>query len=297
MKNSKKLLITFIIVIIIISVSYAIYAISNNNNSNKNEQEKVLSEIKYLESKFVNILNTLNNIEYRNYKISTQKATNTDNSESSSQNNSSSNSSEGSETSSEEKSLTGKEETFNKYNLEAQGVLTKSENINWDYIKNDLELIYTSVPVVTLDLYKMNFNKDDILNFNNDLDSLTILVKNEDKMAVLAQVTKLYSYIPKFLNDIDLDEKDKIIIKTKYNIFEAYSILETEEWQIMTTKISDAINNYNSLITNSNINDQKQYNLNKCYIMLNELKNAINKKDKELFLIKYKNILEDFNNI
>lgn len=297
MKIYKKIMIIFTLIIIIISIAYVIYAINDSNQGNDNK-EKVLSEIKYLESKFVNILNTLNNIEYRNYKISTEKSNSNDKSENSNESsNSSSDNSESNKSSSGEKSSTNKEDTFNKYSLESQGILTNTANINWELIKNDLELIYTSIPVVTLDLYQMNLNKNDILNFNNELDSLTILVKNEDETAVLTQITKLYSYIPKFLESTNADEKDIIMAKTKLNIFEAYSVLELEKWDSMSNNISEAINTYNSVLVTPNFNNQKHYNINKCYIMLNELQNAINKKDKELFLIKYKNLLEEFNNI
>ena len=43
--------------------------------------------------------------------------------------------------------------------------------------------------------------------------------------------------------------------------------------------------------------DGSKYNINKAYIMINELKNSVNLKDNEVFLIKYKNLLEELENV
>ena len=48
---------------------------------------------------------------------------------------------------------------------------------------------------------------------------------------------------------------------------------------------------------NTNTDSNKQYVINKIYIMLNELQNAVNMQDESIFLIKYKNILEEMNNL
>ena len=295
MSKYKKLLISFIIIISIISISYAIYAIVNQNNDNSNtNNEKILSEIKYLENKLINMLNTLNNIEYKNYKISVEEQNTVNKNDS---NISSDSNSSNSNNSSSKQNSNSTDENSKKYILKTQGVFTNSENINWESIKKDVELLYSLIPGLTLDLYQFNFNKDDILNFNKQLDLLSLAVKKENKESVLFEMTKLYSYIPKFLQNIDSEELYKISIKTKVNVFEAYSILDSEDWQLIDQKISNAINEFEVLLTGTNDHREKQYNINKCYIMLNELKNSIENKDKEVFLIKYKNLLEEINNI
>ena len=60
--------------------------------------------------------------------------------------------------------------------------------------------------------------------------------------------------------------------------------------------IDGAIQIFTEVITSVN-NENKQYNLNKIYVMLQEMKNAIVKQDTEIFLIKYKNLVEELNNL
>ena len=50
-------------------------------------------------------------------------------------------------------------------------------------------------------------------------------------------------------------------------------------------------------MTKKDIEEQKQYAINKIYIMLSELQKSTDKKDVQIFLIKYKNMLEELNNI
>ena len=63
------------------------------------------------------------------------------------------------------------------YSLKRNAILTNNEEINWDDIKNKIEIVYSSIPTITLDLYKYNINQDDILNFNKEFDNLTVIIK------------------------------------------------------------------------------------------------------------------------
>ena len=88
------------------------------------------------------------------------------------------------------------------------------------------------------------------------------------------------------------------VIKTKNNIFKAYSILDKEDWNKISSNINAASQEFTKLITNVNQNESvNHYNVNKVYVIINELQNAINLKDKEVFLIKYKNLLEELENM
>ena len=50
-------------------------------------------------------------------------------------------------------------------------------------------------------------------------------------------------------------------------------------------------------MTTTNLKEEKQYTTNKIYIMINELKNATDIKDSKIFLIKYRNTLEEIRNM
>lgn len=306
MKNIRR--VAYIVLILIIAIlSFTVY--TNANKENPNEQkEKIFTELKYLESKFMNLINTMNNIKVKNYNIEVgslskeaveQTAQNSSSSGQSSQGSSSGGESgeqssqggEGQETSQQ------KEEDQKKFDLKLSGVLTNNEEVNWEYVKNEVELLYTSMPTITLDMYQLQINKDDILNFNQELDNLAIVVKNQNKEETLAQLTKMYEFMPKFFENAADESWYKIVSDTKSNIFKAYSKLDSQNWTEIGNDVQNAISEYTKLMSQTDISTQKQYTINKCYVMVNELQNAVNSQDASVFLIKYKNLIEEIDNL
>lgn len=307
MKKYTK--IAYIILILIIFLSgFFIYKVFGKNGSNENIEEKTLAEVKHLESEFQNLFNQLNNISFENYKISSseiEKEENENQLSSTSQNSteggeSGSEKSGNSENSNNSKSSEETSQSSNnkQYKLEETGILTKNSEINWKQIKNDVEKIYTSLYPTTLDLYQTSTNQQDIINFNKEYDNLTKAVKDENKENSLIELSILYDYLPKFVENCTDDEKEQVVIRTKNNIFKAYSVLDKEEWSTISSNINNATQELTKLVTNINNREiGNQYNINKTYVMINELQNAVTLKDKEVFLIKYKNLLEELQNI
>ena len=248
----------------------------------------------------------MNNITMRNYKVYTSniEANKKESSNTSSESSSSSdsgNSKSSTQTTSNEQEEGNQsnedEKNLKNYTMQQEGVLTNTNAIDWNKVKNEIELIYTSIPTITLDLYGLNINQDEILNFNRQYDNLTVLVKNQNKEETLRELAKTYQYIPKFAEKVTDDTVYKAVLNTKSNIFLAYSKLDSKNWDEISSDIKNAINIFSQLLTGNVVNANNQTTINKVYVMLNELQNATNVKDEAVFLIKYKNLLEEINNM
>ena len=297
-----KIISYIILLIVLVVLALTVYTSANQNNE-EDEKEKVISEVRYLDTKLVDLFNTMNNIETRNYKIYTTKIEESRSAETTGSRNSSSEGGEssggsdsGNTTSSTNSTDTDTTNTGENYEMVESGILTSDRNIDWTSCKNEVELIYTSISTITLDLYKLNVGQEDILNFNKELDNLTVSLEEENKQATLDNLVKIYEYIPKFSENIT-DKLYKTVLQTKLNVFKAYSKLDAKDWEGINTNITDAINIYSSLLTNAEVEATKQSSINKRYVMLNELKNAVNIQNDSVFLIKYKNLLEEINNL
>ena len=216
-----KMFAYILLIVVIVVLSLTIYSNATKDNEDSTE-EKIVSETKYIESKFIDLFNTMNNIEYNNYNVETNNVS----TQASDQGTSGSSSGEGgsssqggassSESSQEEGSSSGQgesssssgeqtaqksqqtEEETKKFDLKASGVLTNKEDINWDSVKSEVEILYSSIPTLTLDLYQINVNQDDILGFNKEFDNLTVAAKDEKKEETLSSLSKLYDYMSKF---------------------------------------------------------------------------------------------------
>ena len=311
MKKYKKLLFFFLIIVIVVLGVFLYTTLSKSNNEDK--EEKTLAEVEYLEKKIVTLLNELNNIESRNYNLSVSEISKEDtneNAESSSQEESKSSQEsetqkqsgentkqQGQESSTNSNTSTGEEEKNEEYTLKETGILTNNGNIDWEHLKTEVENLYLPVPTITLDLYSLDISREDILGFNEELDILTTAVKEENKENTLGSLSRLYEYIPKFADKVTDNMIYKGVIETKNNLFKGYSKLDSKNWNEISNDVKKAIDTYSNRIVNTNTDSNKQYVINKIYIMLNELQNAVNLQDESIFLIKYKNILEEMNNL
>ena len=303
----KKLKITaYIVLITIVVVIGTTIFVKANEDGQKSQREKALTELKYLDSKIEDIFNEMNNITMRNYKVYTsniepnKKESSNTSSESSSSSDSGNSKSSTQTTSNEQEEgnqSNDDEKNLKNYTMQQEGVLTNRNAIDWNKVKNEIELIYTSIPAITLDLYGLNINQDKILNFNRQYDNLTVLVKNQNKEETLRELAKTYQYIPKFAERVTDDTVYKTVLNTKSNIFLAYSKLDSKNWDEISSDIKNAINVFSQLLTGNVVNTNNQTTINKVYVMLNELQNATNVKDEAVFLIKYKNLLEEINNM
>ena len=301
-----KILGFIVLILIIVVLSYSIYVLAKENPQ-ENQENKILSEIRYVEAEFTDLFNTMNNIETRNYgieidELSKETAEKMKESESSSsgggQSSSSGSGSSGTEKSSSNTSSGENGETnqdSEKYDLKLNGVLTTTKDINWDIVKSEVENLYTSIPTMTMDLYQLNINKDEILNFNKEIDNLVTVVNEENKESTLQTLSVIYDYLPKFLESAKGEDVIyKKVVVTKANIFKGYSKLDSGKWDEISQDIQNGVNTFTELLSNPDvINSNNQYSVNKIYIMLNELQNAVNMQDVSVFLIKYKNLIEE----
>lgn len=304
MKRYKKFAYMFLIIVIVV-LSFTVYAIVNKD-TDKIEKEKIISEFKYLESELLDIFNELNNIQMSNYNVSVNNITSQTKKEEDGKSDGGQNQQDGQQSGTGSSNFQNDNSSINnsdnsekkqqkEYNLKRNAILTNNEEINWNDIKNKIEIVYSSIPIITLDLYKYNINQEDILKFNKEFDNLTVTLKQNNKQDSLILLSKLYDYMSKFSQSIYDDDLRKILIETKSNILKAYSKLDTDNWNDISNDIKQASNSYSKLLTNPNIDQSKQYDISKIYVMINELQNAVQVKDKQIFLIKYKNIIEEMN--
>ena len=307
MKKFK--IISYIVLLIVLVVLALTVYTSATQNDEQDEKEKAIAEIRYLDTKLVELFNNMNHIETRNYQIYTTKieesrsAQNTGGGSSggtdASGSSSDSNTSSGSDSTStqDDSNQAQTENTNENYEMKASGILTTNRDIDWNSCKNESELMYTSISTITLDLYRLHVSQEDILNFNKELDNLTVSLEEENKQLVLDNLVKIYEYIPKFAQAVVDDPLYKTVVETKLNVFKGYAKLDSGDWAGMNTNLVDAINLYATLLTNTQIDTSKQTSINKGYVMLNELKNAVDTQNRSVFLIKYKNLLEEINNL
>lgn len=311
MKKYQKIAYIFL-VIFVLSIAFILFKSYADSNKNEDEKEKTETEIQRIELSFVNMFNELNNIKFENYRINTSQINKEDLKDNSSSSASETIPSSGGSSSSESSSSGDQGESQKEngssqsseeskenqnYEMKLSGVLTNNSDINWENLKNEVEILYSAIPSLTIDLYKININKEKITNFNQEYDNLMKTIKEENKQNALDALANLYNYLPDFIENSTDDTNEKILIKTKNNVFKAYSLLDKNDWNAITENVNLANQEFTKILTDSQSSNKNQYIINKAYVQINELQNSTQTKEKEIFLIKYKNLLEELENI
>lgn len=306
MKKFGKL--AYIVLIIIIAgLSVIVYSTVSKGNYEKDGKEKALSEIEYLEGKVEMLLNKLNNIKTRNYdvsvsEVSKQKEEQKNKSQSNegkeeSGSSSDSNSSSNSNSEQEASGTSQQSETEKKYDMVKSGVLLDSGSINWDDVKSEVEILFSSLPTITLDLYQIDVSQDDILGFNKEFDKLVTVVRDENKEETLRELAILFEYVVRFKQKATDDDVTKKIVEIKSHVYNSYSKLDTKRWDEIKNETKEAVRIYNELLSNSEVETTKQYSISKGFVMINELQSAADAENVTTYLIKYKNFIEEMNNL
>ncbi len=268
----KTLSIIFLIVLVIISFS----GCSKEKTDEEQLRDKNISEIDYLDNYIMLLINSINNIDLKQYDAKIEKTENLNEIL-------------------QENEETSSEDTGNnvvQYSMVPNTVLNADKTINWENLKLEIENLNNTWPSIIVDLYKADVDNNKLTEFSDLINTCIGNIKNENRIETLNSLAKLYEYIPVFLEKIVSDDQQVELAKTKVEVIKAYVNIDLENWDGLKGNLDSAISNFEPIVNNTN-EAEKEYNIRKAYVLLQEFKNAVDTKDKDLLFMKYKNLMEE----
>lgn len=179
----------------------------------------------------------------------------------------------------------------NKY---AKGEYIIDSKIDWKGISKEVEEINISIDTIIQDLSELDISNEDILALRNEVNSLIISAGNEDEYNLLQRASYLYSLLPNYLEKYS-DNKNKVdIMKFKSLVLSSFVQANFLEWDTAKNTITLAEAKYNEMMNNVDYMKEYSNNLNKIYVLLEELKNAIELQEIELTKVKFINFIEKY---
>lgn len=296
------------IIILIVLVFIAFILTGCSRNEKEDLKTKVISEIDYINTKIINILNRLNNISFESYSIlskqvelsSEEEKSKTGQQSSESSSSSAGQSSGGGSGNSGEKEKSGGESknTIESTTMVADTELNKNrDEIDWEEIKKEIEELEESWAIIILDLYKLNAKNDTILAFSNKINMVMVEIKSEDKQKTLTAIADLYSSIPQFLQEIGADKNMQKIRQTQSYVINAYILASDMNNNEINKNITQSLEIFSEVMSDIDYTKDKIQKTNKIYVLLNELANSLTQKDSDVFYIKYKNFMKEIESI
>ena len=304
----EKIKSIFFIIFVVTMISVCLTGCNTNTTNNEDIKDKVIQELEYLDSQIVSIVNKLNNISMQNYTISSEEVSlgeentnGTSSSQSGNEPSGGSGVSGGEQKESGSQSSAGEESekaNITSTQMEPKTVLDSNENdIDWKSIKSQIETINEAWTVILIDLSSLNIDNNYILNFSSTLDDCIISIKDENKIESLTNAAKLYSYIPIFERGISSENSTQNIKQVKSYIINAYAVVEQDEWQTIEDNLIEAEKTFKNITNDIEYIKNKEYKINRTYVLIKELQNSLSHRDRKLFYVKYKNLMESINNL
>ena len=315
---SKKIKTCFIAIILIIII-FNLAGCSGFKKKEDSLEKKLNTEISYLDSELIMIANEMNNINYTRYKVKVENVENTsfktqgasDGNDSQNQKSESENSSKTSDdknssqsqesgensngddkkSSGENSSKTSKSEVFS---MSAYNILDDNVNIDWNRLKSNAEKLYTSWTTISVDLKEAGISDDLLDDFGNNIDALAIAIKNENVNETIDGVIRLYDFLPKFVGEFGSDS-EKNILECKSKLLYCYKYANNGDWNQFDVSIDELKMKFSNIVGDKENYKGKENNLESAFVIIREMKNSGGVEDKSIFLIKYKNLIQELN--
>jgi len=280
---------TTIIFILLIILVLSLYGCSGNPLNDL--KSKTVQELEYLDTEIVELIDELSGISSENYIVASRQAAIGKTSQNLIEVNNIDDSK--SDTNSDNAN-----DTITVMNMVPDTILAADSNdIDWASIESQIEEVHSSWSVILLDLYSLNVNGSNILAFGNTLDSCIISIKDKNKKDSLTNLAKLYSYIPMYLKDIPGESTTQNIKLTKSYILSSYSLVYQADWTDAAAGMASADAAFKNVQTDIDYIKNKEYQVNKTYVLLKDLQKSVALKDDKVFYMKYQNTMESLNSM
>lgn len=181
---------------------------------------------------------------------------------------------------------------FNITNKYAKGEYIKDDALDWQAIFEDEESINNVLETIVLDLTEIDVSNDEILKFSSEINNLLLATATENEDELFTRLNNLYALIPNYISKVGAN-KNKVQDKELNSIILAsYSLANAENWEEAKSMMQSAIDKYNGMMNDVEYMQENSYKLNKTYILLGELKNAIDLENIKIVNLKFVNFTE-----
>ena len=226
-----------------------------SNQESSSLQDKNISELEYIEGKLVKILNEMARDEYL-VEVST-----TDNLE---------------------------ENT----NLATDDSII-IKKIDWEKLLKDTKKIESSIATTITDLTALNIEASEIEKLSTGVNNMIIAIEKEDINSYLISLNNVYALIPSYMEKYAGNNEKTFKKKLKYYTISAYIAYNDGNLEMAKTQASELERIYSEKMKEVGYLQNNEYNLNKLYILIQELKRAIDSDSKELVKSKYLLTIEE----
>lgn len=153
--------------------------------------------------------------------------------------------------------------------------------------------MYTAWTSTLIDLNSLNVNQENLVFYTNNLDSLIKALEKENKVECLKLLSNSFTLMTSYYDEYSEDPTKQNVYQTKSNILSAYALVDEDNWEDINIFLTNAQTIFLNIVNSPIENSSKISNINKAYILLNQLKTSAENEDRNTFYINYKNVMKE----
>ena len=178
------------------------------------------------------------------------------------------------------------------FSMYAQNEYGKIDSLNWNLIEENVIQLNSVLDTLILDMSETDISNESIIDFKNGVNRLSIAAFNKDINETLKEYRNLYSLIPIYAEKVYGNKNEVKLLELKFLLISSFVYANVVDWTLAKDSINSAETLYKEMMDDVEYMKEYSYNLNKVFVLLSELKEAIGIEEIELTKIKYVNIIE-----
>lgn len=169
----------------------------------------------------------------------------------------------------------------------------EDEVFNWENLLADTRKIEDVLAVTLVDLASLNIQADEISKLSNGIDNMIISADKRDERAYIIELNNVYALIPTYMERYTNKNAVAFKKRLKYYTISSYIAYADNNLEMSKTQVSELDRVYNEKMQQVEYVQENEYNMNKIYVLIQELKKAIESDSSELVKSKYLLLIDE----
>ena len=168
-----------------------------------------------------------------------------------------------------------------------------SETQKWDEMLEDSKKLENAMATTLVDLAMLNIDAEEIAKLSTGINNLILAIEAQDEINLMVELNNIYALIPNYLSKYLKDEQLIFKKQLKYYAISTYVGFTMGNIELAKGQIGEAESKYSEKMKDISYVKNNEYNVNKIYVLIQELKTAIDSNSPELVKTKYLLLIEE----
>ena len=169
----------------------------------------------------------------------------------------------------------------------------KDDVLDWEEILGDTRKIEDALAVTLVDLAGLNIEAEEISRLSTGIDNMIISADKKDERTYTIELNNVYALIPTYMEKYDKGKEKAFKKRLKYYTISSYIAYSDDNLEMAKTQVNELDRVYSEKMQQLDYVQNNEYNMNKLYILIQELKKAIETDSSELVKSKYLLLIDE----